>query len=418
MWDRSKLVILFVSAAIVLYGLLGGMLDRVSAGDDPYGPLAVFTEVVDKIRSDYVEQPDMRQAFNGALLGMMEALDPYSSFVEAATFSELEERASKPASAGIVVSKRYGYVYVVSVAAGSPAAQAGIRTGDLLESIDGIATTRMSLWESGARLRGEDGAVVKLRVVRARRTEPTNLDLVLSVTKDALLSASIDEGGIGILRIPGFSEGTADSVAKKLRMFDASSVAGILVDLRGNAGGILEEAARSGDLLLPTGKKIVTVSAGEGASREYASMVQPVFSGLPIVLLVDGGTSGAAEVFAAALQDNLEVTVVGERTNGRGSVQKEFPLEDGARLFITTELLMRASGEPLQAKSARQSGVKPDVRSPSQDFATEYFFDHTTEDLEESLAEEFYRGLDQAVEEEQLKDALEVIRENVVKKAA
>lgn len=415
---KPKLAVIFLSALVVVYGLVGGLLERVSAGDDAYGQLSIFTEVLRKIQEDYVETPDLRNALNGALLGMMEALDPFSSFVEAETYQQLLERSQMTASPGLTLSKRYGYAYVVAATPGSSAEAAGLRTGDLLESIDGEVTTRMSLWEANARLMGPENSTLRVRVVRARRSEPSEIELERRELPALEVTARIVEPGLGAVRIPGFGAGVAESLQAKLKMLKASGVEGLLVDLRGNAVGSFEEAVRAADLLLARGKKIVSLRDRAGNAVESVSLTDPELAATPLVVLVDGGASGPAEVFAAALLDNQAAQLVGEKTNGFGSEQQRFQLDDGSELWISTKIYIRPNGEPIQAVALRDSGLKPDVRSPSQEFVTNFYFENTSGNVEESLADEFYRKLDEAVERQQLESGLKALREKVLKKAA
>ena len=171
MREKAKLIVLLLSSLIVGYGLVGGILQKVSAGDEAYGDLSVFTRVIDHVRRDYVQEPDMQKALQGALHGMVEGLDPFCSFVDKETYDELSSRDTS-GKLGIYLSKRYGYAYIVAVSEGSPADQDGLRTGDLIESIDGKSTVLMSVWEAQRRLAGPLGTDTKLRVIRSRRSEP------------------------------------------------------------------------------------------------------------------------------------------------------------------------------------------------------------------------------------------------------
>lgn len=419
MLSKPKWVIIILSAVVVAYGLVGGVLEKVSAEeDDAYRQLHIFTEVLGKVKSDYVEQPSLEKAFQGALQGMVEALDPFSSFVPAGVYAELKDNLDMAGSPGLILSKRYGYLYVVAVTPGSPAEREGLRTGDLVESIDDTVTMRMSVWEGMARLQGPPGSEVKLRVVRARRTEPSVLTLTRATPGELSLSSRIHEGEIGYLKVPAFAAGSADQILDRLTLLKASPVRGLLIDLRGNAVGELGEAVKAADLLLPRGLAIVVERSRDGAPVDHPSLQDPVWEDLPLVILADGGTSGAAEVFAAALQDHGRAEVVGERTNGEGSTQASFELDGGARLFVSTTLYVRPNGVPLQGETLRESGVRPDLRSPNQEFVTSFYFENTSEDFDDELVDKFYRELDEAVGQEQLSRALEHVREKVLKKAA
>ncbi len=417
---KPKLVVIFLSAAIVSYGLIGGILKKASAGDDNYGQLGIFNEVLHKIRNEYVESPNLERTFRGALHGMLEALDPYSSFVEASAYRNLRKQAEGGASVGLHLAKRLGrlgYAYVVAVTPGGPTAREGLRTGDLVESIGDTVTTQLSSWEANQSLLGAVGSEVTLRVVRARRSEPVEVKLIRVLVSRLMPSGEIVEPGIGLLKIPSFEKGTSQSLQTRLKILQASGIEGLIVDLRGNVEGDLEEAVASADLLIGRGQKIVSVRDRQGASTEMVSLKEALFDG-PAVLLVNGGTTGSAEVFAAALQDNKRALLIGERTNGRGSLQSPFSLSDGAVLFVSTRLLFRPNAQPLQAETLRDSGVRPEVRSPSQDFVRDYFFNNAPKNLDEDPADEFYLSLESAISEEQLRSGLFELRKQVQKSAA
>ncbi len=418
MFAKVKLVVVLLSAMIVLYGLVGGTMKKVSARDGGvYGDLAVFTDVIRRVSEDYVEKPDLQKAMLGAVHGMLEALDPYSSFVDRATYDRLSQVKGK-ATPGLILSKRYGYAYIVSVLPGSAAERGGLRTGDLLESIEGHGTTEMSLWETEHLLAGEPETVVTVRAIRLRRTEPTEMKLTREEIPAQAATARIPEDGIGYLRIPEFEDGAYDSIKSKLKSLQASGIQGLLIDLRGAAVGSVDEAVKVADLFLEKGQKIVTLKDREGKATEFVSLNDPLVANIPIAILVTGGTSGPAEVFAAALQDNRVANIIGERTNGRGSVQAPFTLSDGSVLMISTQLYYRSAGKPLQDQNLRNSGVTPDVRSPDEDFVTNFYFENVTDETDKGIDEEFYRKLNSAVDAEQFRSGLKYVREKVVKKAA
>ncbi|HXK60319.1 MAG TPA: S41 family peptidase [Acidobacteriota bacterium] len=418
MFVKVKLVVVLLSAAVVLYGLVGGTMEKVSAREGGvYGDLAVFTDVIRRVNEDYVEKPNLQKAMLGAVHGMLEALDPYSSFVDRATYEKLSQLTAA-ASPGIILSKRYGYAYIVSVAPGSPAERQGLRTGDLLESIDGRVTTEMSLWEAERLLWGKPGTTVTVRAIRARRTEPVQMDLAREEIPPRPATARIVEDGIGLLKIPNLEEGAFESVQSKLKTMQSTGIQGLLVDLRGTATGTLEEATKVADLFLEKGKKIVTVKDREGKTTDFVSLNDRLVANIPIAVMVDGGTSGAAEVLAAALQDHKVASIIGERTNGRGSIQEPFTLGDGSVLLISTRLYYRSAGKPIQEQNLRNSGITPDVRSPDEDFVTNFYFDNMSDEPDQGFDEEFYRKLNSAVDAEQFRSGLKYIRERVLKEAA
>ena len=415
---RSKLTIIFLSALVVGYGVLGEVVERAATRDDPYGELSTFTDVISKVRQDYVEDPDLQEAIFGALHGIMEVLDPYCSFVHGKIFQEVEQKIDTAvASPGILLTKRYGYTAVVSVRPSSPAEREGLRTGDLVVTIDGKTTRRMSLWEAQHRLMGPADTEVSLNVVR-HRNQISEITLTKEVTPPAEVLARILEDGIGLLKISHFGAGVAASVRSHLKMLAASDVTGLVIDLRGNAEGDLSEAIQASDLFLEPGKTVVSVGDRDGKLIHHLALDEPMVRAKSIVILINAGTSGPAEVFTAALRDHGLAATVGERTNGYGSEQERFALEDGSMLLLTTRLYYRSSEKLLQQRSLARSGIAPDLRSPSENFVTNFYYEKEPEDLEKSPDEEFYRQLDKAIDEEQLKTAVEQVRVELVREAA
>jgi carboxyl-terminal processing protease len=233
-----------------------------------------------------------------------------------------------------------------------------------------------------------------------------------------LASARILEDGIGLLKISNFEEGTAAAVEARIKMLESSGIKGLLVDLRGSATGRVEEAVKVADFFLGKGKKIGVLKDRQAKATDFVSLNDPLIANIPMVVLVSGGTSGPAELVAAALQDEHGARIVGERTNGRGSEQQLYTLADGSALLISTGLYYRPNGKPLQDQNLRNSGIAPDVRSPDEDFVTNYYFENVSEESDKSFDEDFYRKLNGAVDAEQLRSALKEIRERVLKQAA
>lgn len=414
---RIKLIVVLLSALIVAYSFLGGVVQTAAVGSDAYRELTIFVDILHKVRQEYVETPNMNAAMKGALQGMIESLDAYSSYVDGQTYRELGQPRGN-ASPGLVLSKRFGYVYVVSVLEDSPAAAQGLRSGDLIESIEGEATASMSLWEAQQRLQGEAGSSVEARIVRARRTEPTRVVLPRAEATLGEATSKMLEDGIGLLVIPHFEEGMARSIRTQLETLKSSGMQGLIVDLRGTAQGQLSEAVLAAGYFLPQGSLVMNVKDRAGGSEEFRTQQTPLVSSLPLQLMVNKGTSGAAEAFAAALQDHNAAQTLGERTNGQGSVQESFRLQDGSVLILSTKLAFRPSGDPIQGERTRNSGVVPDLRWPSQDFETSFYYENIPEGSDQELSDDFYKRLADAIEVEQLRKAVEIIRQGFLNKKA
>lgn len=414
---RIKMAMVFLSALVVAYGFVGGVVKTAPVNaEDVYQELSVFMDILHKIQSDYVDVPNLRSVMKGALLGMVESLDPFSSYVDAQTHAALAERPSE-ATPGLEVCKRYGYLYVTAVLPGGSAQSRGIRTGDLIEYIDDEPASSMSVWEAQKRLLGPVDSEVEIRVIRFRRQTPETLGLKRSKPAGLAVRARMVEDGIGLLRIPSFEDGVAEAVRDRLAWLKDSGMRALLVDVRGAAWGKMENAVEVADFFLGPDAVVMTLRGRGDQSRVFKAANAPLVADSQIVVLVDGGTSGAAEIFAAGLKDNQAARILGERTNGQGSVQESFRLQDGSLLVLSTGFALRPSGEAVQGESQRDSGLVPDLRCPTQQFKTDYFEkEAASEDAEPD--DGFYRGFEESIKAEQLRQAIEEIRGGLLKKAA
>ncbi len=372
-------------------------------------PLALFNGIAQLVQNAYVEPPGMDRALDGALVAMLESLDPFSSYVNADTLKALDhERGASP---GLIVNKLFGYLHVVSVVEGSPADQAGLFTGTLIESIDGTTTAFMSLWEAEQRLKGPPGTRVELRVVRSRSSEPVQLGLLRDLHDPPDVSAESLEDGIVRLHLPHLNTGVSRSLGSILSEIDNPQTRGLIVDLRGTAQGLLTESVASADLFLDEGATIMALSGRGTPTQEFVAEQGVALAGVPMMVLIDRGTSGAAEILAAALQDHGRAETLGMRSIGKGGVQERQLLDDGSVLFLTTRNVVRSTGSPLQSSNLRESGIRPSLRWPDQDWEIQYYFDHLPDG--DGFDPEFHRDLRRAIQEEQLRKAIEKIREAI-----
>ena len=412
MLKNIKYVIVFLSILFVSYGLAAGLLKMASANTDVYTSLSVFTSVLDRIQDDYVEVPDMDNVLKGAIQGMMEAVDPYSSFVDRKTHEEVSA-TGRDAGIGVSLAKRYGYVYVISVEKGSPAWESGLRNGDLIETIDGNPTGIMSLWEAEQRLHGPEGSPIGIRVIRTRRQEPLELTMRRTVAVNNEVKVRVLDKDLGLVSIPDFRDGTEEELTAGLNKLLASSIKGLIIDLRDTFAGNLDEAVKAADLFLEDGREIVTIKVKERKVERITATRGAIAREIPVVLLVNGGTGGSAEVFAAALLDNERAEIIGGKTEGKGSVQKRVPLESYGFLYLSHEHMVRPNGELIQARNFRDSGIEPDNEAPGREFISDYYLENTPEGDDEQLDVDFFRNLDSAILEEQMRMARELVRELV-----
>lgn len=410
MFKKIKLVVVFLSILFVSYGLAAGLLKMASANSDVYTGLAVFTSVLDRIQDDYVEVPDMDVVLQGAIQGMMESVDPYSSFVDGRTYNEVMA-VGREVGIGVSLAKRYGYIYVISSEKGSPARESGLRTGDLIEMIDGKPAATMSLWEAEKRMFGPEGSSLEIRVIRTRRQEPLELTIQRGRSAKNEVTVRVLDGDLGLVSVPDFRAGAADKMAAGLNKLVSSDVKGLIIDLRGAFAGELDEAVKAADLLMEEGQGIVSIRVKDRDVETITATKGTLGADIPMVLLVDSGTSGSAEVFAAALMDNDLAEVIGLKTEGKGSVQKKLTLESNGFLYLSHELLVRPSGTPIQDRNFRKSGIEPDQQAPGRDFVTDYYLENTPDNDDEQLGVDFFKVLDDAINEEQLRMAREIARD-------
>lgn len=347
MSTRARAGVVAASLLIVCYVVIGGLLGR-TASEGAYRQLAVFSEVLSRVHSDYVEAPSLHRVTAGALHGLLAELDPYSSYLSPREYAEYQQKkALAEGQVGLVVSKRMGWISVVTVLPGSPAVRADLRTGDILESIAGFSTREMSVEQARILLAGEPGTAVKLAVVRQQRPEPRAIELVrVRLSPPRVLSRRL-ASEVGYLKIAAFGAGTAEEVRAALGQLRAGGADKLVVDLRDAATGSVDEAVETARLLLPGG--IITYSQGQQVPRQQwdADGTAARWSG-PVTVLINHGTAGPAEILAAALLDNGRGEVIGQRSYGIGGVQKLIPLEDGSALILTVAKYYSPAGKAIQ----------------------------------------------------------------------
>lgn len=355
MSQRVRAALVSVSLLIALYVIIGGLLGK-TAGEGAYQQLGVFSEVFARIRSDYVQSPDIELVTAGALRGLLESLDPYSSYLTPHEYKEYQRRNTPQAGdVGLVLSKRFGLISVVATLPDSPAERAGLRVGDLLESIAGFSSREMSVEQAGLLLAGEPGTSVRILVVRERRVEPKEIDLVRAPRKTYPVTSRQLEADIGYVRVVTFRPGTAAEVREHLERLQQAGMRKLVLDLRGCAVGEASEAVDTTRWLLEKG--LITYLQGQRFPRQQfnADPSRTLWRG-SITVLIDTSTAGPAELLAAALLEYQRAEVLGEPSYGVGSVQKLIPLDDGAALILSVAKYYTPSGQPIQ-----DTGVEPSI---------------------------------------------------------
>jgi carboxyl-terminal processing protease len=357
---RARLIVAFVSTSLMVYIGIGAFLGPVM-GDTTYGQLSVFNEVIRLVLDGYVEPVNLDRAMAGADLGLTEALDGDSAYLDADEFKNYQQGAKdSDADLGLVLTRRFGYLMVVSPRPGSPGAKAGLKPGDILKTIDGRHSRPLAVPVGERLLRGAPGSVVKLKILRAG-SDPFDLSVVRERLQSAPPERKVLPDGSGYLKVGEFTPRVAEEVRGDLDALRRDGARKLILDLRGASFGLPAEGVRVAELFLKGG--VVTRLAGKKAAEQILS-ADPSRSDweLPLVVLVDTGTSGAGEIVAAALQESGK-TLVGEHTFGRAGVQKAYPLAEGA-VVLTVSKYLSPKGNAIHGKGLEPTVV---VEAPSED---------------------------------------------------
>jgi carboxyl-terminal processing protease len=329
---KTVLVLSFVVFAYVTTGYVRAR----SSDDKAFRALTVYSEVLDHIQKDYVDEPNMHQVTNGALHGLVDSLDSESSYLSPLEYSDYKEKSASTAKgqAGLALTKRFGYISVISALPDSPGAKAGLQLGDVLEKIAGFTTGQMAIEQAQLLLSGEPGTVVKLSVIRRGKAEPQDMEVVLAKLPTPKLVEDRIEGDIAYLHVPEFLPGTAKQIRDDLVQFDKQGARKLILDLRDCALGDDAEGISTAQLFLSSGN--ITTLKGQTISP-VVSAADPskVVWSQPVSVLIGNGTAGPAEIVAAAISDNHRGETVGDRTYGTASLQKLIELDDGSALFLT-----------------------------------------------------------------------------------
>jgi len=360
---KIKATILVTSFAVLLFvvvGSLGGV--HASSNDGSYRQLQVYSEVLSRVRSEYVEEPNIPKVTDGALHGLLESLDSNSSYMSADAYKAFKaHKVEGKADIGAVISKRFGYAAVVAVLPGSPAEKAGIEATDIFEAIEGQSTHDLSLPEIRNLLAGSPGSTVNVEVVRARRAEPQKIQITRDVVNIPPVADKMMDDSIGYVKVEALTKGKAQEVASKIKSLEKSGAKKILLDLRYCAEGDESEGIAVANLFLNHGT--ITYLQGQKYPREnYAADPQKAVTTLPLVVMVNRGTSGAAEIVAAAILENARGDVLGDKTFGSGSVQKTIDIPDGSALILSVAKYYSPGG-----KSIEDAAVTPNILVASSD---------------------------------------------------
>ncbi|MCU0256153.1 MAG: S41 family peptidase [Vicinamibacterales bacterium] len=380
MTARTRLAVLLVSTPLVAFALVGGFLGQASAREESYQHLRIFEDVVSLVTNNYVEEVNVDAVMDGAMRGLAEGLDADSAWLAADQVAQFEAGAPAPqGETGIDLVRQY-YLRVVSVLDGSPAAAAGLRTGDYLRMLDGKATRDLSAIEGHRLLRGPVGSPVKLLVLRGNAAEPHEVTLTRQRLTTPGVSGRLLEQGVGLLRIPAFAADTAAQVGRTVADLQKQGATRLLLDLRATSVGAPADGLATARLFVASGTLAQREARGQAASPVTADAGDGGIA-LPMVVMTSAGTAGAAEVFAAAVAGNARATIVGERTLGRAAEQKLVRLPDGSGLWLTYARFLTPEGKPLHGQGVEPSVAveEPDVEFGGDPPATDPILDKAVE---------------------------------------
>lgn len=357
--SRAKFVVVMSSTCLVALLLLGGVVSKGASSDDTsannnvYRHLSVYSEVLGRIKSEYVEEPDMSSVTLGAMNGMLEAIDPYASYLNAAQYKEyLKNFDSFKGDLGMVLAKKYGYITIVSVVPGSPADKVGLTTGDFIESIKGVATRDMPLAYATLLLKGAPDSTVDMTVLR-RKPDPQKLTLTRVVVAYPPVESKMLPDDIGYIKVATLNAAKVKEVAAAATALQKQGAKRLLLDVRFCATGDPEEGIELANLFLGKGM-IAYVEGQKFAKKTYDADEKKSVSSLPLVVVTNRGTAAGAEVAAAALQADKRATLVGESTYGDASVRRAITMDDGSAVILSVAKFYSPAG-----KSIQDNGVKP-----------------------------------------------------------
>ena len=399
MSNRFKALILSVSLVVVLFMVAGGLVVRASDNDGAYRQLGVYSEVLSRIRSEYVEEPNIPKVTDGALHGLLESLDANSSYLNPDQYKEYKEHKHEgKADIGAAISKRFGYAAVIAVVPGGPADKAGIEGSDIIESIEGQSSRDMSLAEIRDKLSGTPGSNVLISIVRARRAEPQKMTLTREVVAYPPVTDKMLEEQIGYLKADILNKGKSQELANKIKALQRQGAKKLILDLRDCADGEEAEGVAVANLFLNHGT-IAYLQGQKYPRQTFNADPSKAVTNLPLVVMVNRGTAGPAEIVAGAIMENGRGDLVGDKTFGVGSVQKLIEIPDGSALILSVAKYYTPSGKAIQ-----DTAITPNVlvADASQDVVLP--------DDDSSNATDQERKLEKQHEDDQLHKAIDVLK--------
>jgi carboxyl-terminal processing protease len=388
MSSNTRRVVLWISAPVIAFAIVGGFLGKVTAREDTYSHLRIFYDVVNLITERYVEKADMDKVLTGAMHGLADSLDPDSAFLPPDLVKQVEANAAPPAGdVGIDLTRQY-WLRIIATRDGSPAAKAGLRTGDYVRAIGDTPTREMSVFDGMRRLRGVPGSKVSVTIIRGNTNDPHVIELTREAPAGNDITTRIAAPGVGYLRVAAIGPRTAAQARTAIAELSKNGATRLIVDLRRTSGGSNEGGLALARLFVASG----TLARRESRNAEAQTIQASAGDGsvgMPVTLLIDNGTSGAAELFASALAGNKRATdLIGEHTIGRAGEQKLVKLPDGSGFWLTTTKYLTPAGTPLHEKGLEPTVAvdTPDVEFGQPEPATDPILEKALEKLAEKKA--------------------------------
>jgi carboxyl-terminal processing protease len=362
---RSVAAVAAAFAAGVAIGPVVGALAQDSGRAETYRLLNLFGDVFERVRAEYVEPISDRDAVENAINGMLTGLDPHSSYLNQRNYRDMQvQTRGEFGGLGIEVTQEGGYIKVISPIDETPAARAGVKPGDLITHLNGNSVQGLSLQEAVEQMRGERGSSIRITLRREGADRPIELTLTRDVIRPQVVRFRMEGGDIGYIRLTSFNEQTEAAMRRAvqaLRGQAGGALKGIVLDLRNNPGGLLDQAVQVADDFLEHGEIVSTRARRQEDAQRWNAKGGDIASGLPMVVLINGGSASASEIVAGALQDHRRAIVLGVKSFGKGSVQTVMPIPGQGAIRLTTARYYTPSGRSIQA-----TGIEPDIEVLAQ----------------------------------------------------
>jgi carboxyl-terminal processing protease len=351
----ALVLVVAVAAAVSFSGRLS--IPEVSAGDDRYEKLKVFTEVLSVVEHNYVEEVETENLVYSAIKGLMGSLDPHSGFLTPEAYKEMQvDTKGEFGGLGIQISIKDGVLTIIAPIEDTPAWRAGLQAGDKILRIEDEPTKDMTIHDAVSKMRGPKGTEVTISISREGMKGLKDYTITRDIIKIKSIKSKVLEGNIGYIKVTQFQQRTSHELSKALRKLMREDISALILDLRNNPGGLLTSAVDVTGKFLPKGRMVVYIKGRDGDKTEYRTSGRDLVYEMPMVVLVNQGSASASEIVAGALKDWKRAVVLGVTTFGKGSVQSVIPLSDGSGLRLTTSRYYTPKGTSIQS-----TGIAPDI---------------------------------------------------------